>query len=58
MDKAIGKANERHEYLSSDADTQCLYEIQEKAFLDWNSALRMGMNGFRSNIDFAFTQIF
>ena len=47
MDKAIRKADERHEYLSSDVDTQRLYEIREKAFLDWNSernyALREGM---------------
>ena len=47
MDKAIRKADERHEYLSSDTDTQRLYEIREKAFLDWNSernyALREGM---------------
>ena len=47
MDKAIRKADERHEYLSSDTDTQRLYDIREKAFLDWNSernyALREGM---------------
>ncbi len=53
MDKAIGKADERHEYLSSDADTQRLYEIREKAFLDWNSernyALREGRKEGQQN---------
>ncbi len=39
MDAAILKAHERHTHLSSDEELQRLYDMRERAFLDWNSEM-------------------
>ena len=39
MDSAIKMANDRQAYVSADEETIRIYEMREKARLDWNSSI-------------------
>jgi predicted transposase/invertase (TIGR01784 family) len=44
MDAAIQKANQRIDYLAGDQEALRLYEMREKAILDYNSGINYAVN--------------